>query len=123
MRPVTLPIKPVSTNNLYGGKRYKKKEARVFEESVRAYLIRDAKHIVIPDGDLQLITRVYVTRKFDTSNCLKLLEDCIAKFLQINDRRFAGHRISRVVVKPGHEKIEFRILPYDPSEYEVGCPK
>lgn len=126
MRVVELNLKVVSTNLLYGhnrktGKRYKKKDAREFEEKARMLLNIHANRIRLPEDslDLELITRIYVSRKFDTSNCLKLLEDCIAKHFRINDRRFAGHRTSRVVVKRGEEKIRFKILPYDDSLFAI----
>ena len=125
MRTVELNIKVVTTNLLYGfnrktGKRYKKQDAKDFEENVRRLLNVHANRIRLPDTlNLELITRVYVSRKFDTSNCLKLFEDRVAKHFGINDRRFAGHRISRVVVKAGEEKIRFKILPYDDSIYAI----
>lgn len=120
MDVVSLNIKPVSTNNLYGGKRYKKKEAKEFENTISWLLKIYANSVKLPEqGELELITRFYVSRKFDTSNCLKLLEDCISKHFQINDRRFAGHKISRVKVKPGQEKIKFLIRPYEDKNYEI----
>ena len=126
MRTVELPIKVVSTNLLYGfnrktGKRYKKKDAKQFEEDARKYLNIHANRIRLPEDrlELELITRIYVSRKFDTSNCLKLLEDCIARHFGINDRRFTGHRTSRIVVKEGQEKVRFKILPYDDDIFSI----
>ena len=123
-RPVELLIKVVSTNMLYGitkkGKKYKKQEAVDFEDNVRRLLNIHANRMRVPEkDDLELITRVFVSRKFDTSNCLKLLEDCIASHFKINDRRFAGHRTSRVKTKEGEEKVRFLILPYDDSIYKI----
>ena len=121
---VELKLKPVSNNMLHGitktGKLYKKKDAREFEENARKLLNIHANRILLPeDGDLELITRVFVSRKFDTSNCLKLFEDCIALHFKINDRRFAGHKISRVKVKKGEERIRFFIKPYDDVNYLI----
>ena len=121
---VELPIKVVSTNMLYGvrknGQRYKKKEAEDFEDTVDWLLRRLAYNIKLPDSlDLELITRVFVSRKFDTSNCLKLFEDCLARFFKINDRRFKGHRISRIKVKEGEEKLRFLIKEYKDEIYSI----
>lgn len=121
---VELPIKVVSTNMLYGvrknGQRYKKKEAEAFENDVDWLLRVLAKNVKIPDTiDLELITRVFVSRKFDTSNCLKLFEDCLARFFKINDRRFKGHRISRIKVKEGEEKLRFLIKEYNDEIYSI----
>lgn len=117
---VTLGIKPVSNNKIHSGRRYKTTEAKDFENVINILLSTYARDIKLPEtGDLELITRVYVSRKMDTSNCLKLLEDCIARYFGINDRRFAGHRISRIVVKPGNEKIKFKIQEYDDKYYEL----
>ena len=124
MRVIELNLKPVSNNMLHGitktGKVYKKKEARLFEQDARRLLNIHANRIRLPeDGDLELITRVFASRKFDTSNCLKLLEDCIATHFKINDRRFSGHKISRVKVKKGEEKFRFTINLYEDVNYLI----
>ena len=124
LRVIEINLKPVSNNMLHGitkkGKIYKKKDARVFEEDARKLLNIHANRLRLPEnGDLELITRVFVSRKFDTSNCLKLLEDCIATHFKINDRRFAGHKISRVKVKQGEERIRVLIKPYDDIDYLI----
>lgn len=126
MRTVELPLKVVSTNLLYGynrktGKRYKKPEAKQFEDDARRYLNIHANRIRLPEDHfpLELITRIFVSNKFDTSNCLKLLEDCIARHFGINDRRFMGHRTSKVIVKQGFEQVRFKILVYDNAIYEI----
>lgn len=126
MRTVELNLKVVSTNLLYGynrktGKRYKKPEATQFEDDARKFLNIHANRIRLPADELplELITRVFVSNKFDTSNCLKLLEDCIARHFGINDRRFMGHRTSKVIVKQGFEKIRFKILAYDDDIYRI----
>lgn len=124
MKTIELDIKPISNNALQGvtrtGKVYKKKEAREFERQVYFLLKVAAVGVKIPEQrDLELVLRFYVSRKFDTSNCVKLIEDCIADFFKINDRRFAGHKTSRVVVKEGEEKIRFKIEPYQDLEYII----
>ena len=123
-RVVELLIKVISNNHLHGvtkkGKVYKKKEAREFEDDVKKLLRIHCNRMRLPEsGDLEMVTRVFVSRKFDTSNCLKLFEDCVAKHFGINDRRFAGHRISRVKVKEGEEKLRFLILPYEDKIYDI----
>ena len=124
MEVIGIHIKPISNNLINGvtkkGRVYKKKEARDFENDVSDLLKKHAWNIKLPNSrDLELIMRFYVSRKFDTSNCVKLMEDCIAKHFKINDRRFAGHKTSRVVVKPGQEKIEFVINPYNDYDYAI----
>lgn len=124
MKAIELEIKPISNNALQGitktGKVYKKKEARDFENEVYFLMKKACVGVKIPEErDLELILRFYVSRKFDTSNCVKLIEDCIAKFFQINDRRFAGHRTSRVVVKEGNEKIRFKIEAYQDLDFII----
>lgn len=121
---IQLNIKPVSNNLLYGitkrGHKYKKKDAVEFEKNCEWALKVAAFNMRLTSKeDLELITRVYVSRKFDTSNCLKLFEDCVARHFKINDRRFAGHRISRVVVKEGQERIRFKIQEYDDSIFVI----
>ena len=121
---IELEIKVVSTNMLYGhrknGQRFKKQDAIDFEEKIEWLLKIFANNIRLPvKCDLELITRVFVSRKFDTSNCLKLFEDCLARHFKINDRRFSGHRISRIKVKEGQEKIRFLIQEFNDEIYDI----
>ena len=121
---IVLDVKPISNNSLYGvtaaGRRFKRKAAVNFCSKVEWLLAIGAHNVKLPESrDLELVTRFYMSRKFDTSNCIKLIEDCIANFFQINDRRFAGHRSSRVVVKEGQERIKFRIREYDDRIFKI----
>ena len=124
---ITIGIKPLSTNKIYYGSRYKTAEAKAFERKCEQLLEERAANLyeTIPRvGDLELVARFYCSRMMDTSNCVKLFEDCIETHLKknipdFNDRRFAGHKISRVAVKKGQERIEFAIRQYRHEDYYV----
>ena len=116
-KAVRLKFKPVSTNAMYSGRRYKSKEARQFEKDVALLLAIKARDIELPEGDLSLVLRVGTTRRMDTSNSIKLLEDCIARHLGIDDRRFTAISVVRVHVKSGDEFISFQILPFRETDF------
>lgn len=117
MSATRLPLKALSTNALYIGRKVKSKAAREFETAI-AHLLAVLKPTPPPaEGDLTLHFRFGTTRKQDTSNCVKLAEDCIARHFGINDRRFVGHTAVRVPVKKGGEFILFEILPYRDSDF------
>ena len=117
MPAIRLPLKAVSTNQLYVGKKIKSRLARQFEADVAVLLKANAPDITLPDGDLTLHLRFGITRRSDVSNCVKLLEDCIARHYGINDRRFAGLTMVRQHVKPGQEFIVFEIDAFRPDDF------
>ena len=117
MNAVRLPLKPISTNRMWIGRKIKTKIARQFEVEVARHLAEQAKPCELPDGDLTLHCRFGVTRQSDVSNCVKLLEDCIARHYGFDDRRFAGHTAVRVPAKRGEEFIVFVIEPYRESDF------
>lgn len=116
---VRLPLKVVSTNALYVGKRYKSKVARQFEWDIARLLSVKCRDITLPEGDLVLALRVGTTRRMDTSNAIKLVEDCIARHFGINDRRFAAVTVIRVPVKSGSEFISFQLSPYNAHDWDL----
>jgi len=117
MNTVHLKIAPVSTNKLYTGKRWKSKEARAFEWEIAKQLSFLCLDTTLPDGDLTLHLRVGTTRRQDTSNSIKLLEDCIARHYGINDRRFRALTVVRVPTKQGEEFITFQIRPFAHEDF------
>ena len=56
--------------------------------------------------------RFGLSRDMDTSNCIKLLEDCIASVMGIDDIRFRGITATKEKVAKGGEFISFDITDY-----------
>ena len=114
-----IPMKPVSTNRLYKGKRYKSPEAKQFEVAFANYLLLKLppRRMQLPEGDLTIHWRFGTSRKMDVSNCLKLAEDVLAKHCGFNDNIVVGTSAVRVHVKTGGEFIAFQILPFRDKDY------
>lgn len=117
MTAVRLPIKALSTNQLYIGRKIKSAAARQFEESLAVLLAVHAKDKDLPDGELAIHYRIGVSRRSDLDNCLKLLQDGIARHYGIDDRRFCAHTAVRVPVKKGGEFLMFRIEAFDVQQF------
>ena len=113
-----LKIKPISTNAMYVGRRWKSPAARQFEKDIALLLAVHAKEKP-PDGDLAIHFRFGTTRRQDLSNCVKLVEDCIARHYGIDDRRFCAMTLVRVHVKSGGEFISFQIEEYVESDFQL----
>lgn len=123
--PLVLLIKPVSNNDLYGrtksGGVYKKRDAKEFEKNVYWMMKAYINKIALPPDCNEMYTlksRFFVSGRYDTSNCVKLFEDCLelqlkGKYGKFNDRQFYGHITSKSLCKEGDEKIMFQILPYN----------
>lgn len=117
MKAIRLPVKAVSTNQLYIGKKIKSTIARQFEEAVGILLAVHARDTQLPDGELCIHYRIGTSRRSDIDNCLKLLQDTIARHYGIDDRRFTAHTAVRVPVKRGEEFIIFAITAYRPEDF------
>ena len=114
-----VPMKPVSTNRLYTGKRFKSPQAKQFEVAFRNYLLLKLppSRLRLPEGDLTIHWRFGTSRKMDVTNCLKLAEDVLAKHCGFNDNIVVGTSAVRVHVKTGGEFIAFQILPFRDKDY------
>ena len=115
---IHLKIKTVSTNAMYRGRRYKSKEARQFEHDIALLLAVKARN-TLPDGELCVHYRFGTSRRKDTDNNIKLLQDAICKHYGIDDSRFAAHTAVRVPVKKGEEFVTFCITPYRKEEFDM----
>lgn len=112
-----LKLKPVSTNSLYRGRRYKSAVARQFEQDASLLLAATVRDTTLPDGELAMNFRVGTTRRMDVDNCLKLLIDVIATHFGFDDRRVTGISIVRVPVKAGDEFISFNLCRFRSTDF------
>ena len=117
--PIRIALKPISTNAMYSGRRFKSAAAKKFEEDVALLLALYAQNVKLPDGDLVVHYRFGTTRRQDTDNNIKCLQDAICRHFGIDDRRFAAHTAVRIPVKQGGEFITFFIEAFDKKKFEL----
>jgi len=105
---ITIPIKPISTNKLFQGRRFKTKEYNKFLEAALYF----APKVKMIKGIVQLRVDFYVKAagKSDLDNFLKGTLDLIVKAGYIQDDRFIYKIIARKF-KSDNERIELRIKP------------
>jgi hypothetical protein len=102
-----IPIKPMSVNVAWQGKRYKTKEYRQYEKDVALFL----KPMEIPEGPLEVNYLFGVSNLgFDTGNAEKPFSDILSKYYGINDNRFHRIVMEKVKVPKGEEFTSFNIL-------------
>jgi len=105
---IVIPIKPISTNKLFQGRRFKTKEYNKFIEAA-LYFTPKIKMI---EGIVQLRVDFYVkhAKTSDLDNFLKGTLDLIVKAGYIQDDRFI-YKIIAKKFKSDNERIELRIKP------------
>ena len=109
---ITLPLKPISTNKIWSGKRWLSPSAKQFQRDCTRLLQVQRKRLRSKEGDMSIHFRFGLSRDMDTSNCIKLLEDCIASVMGIDDMRFRGITATKEKVSKGAEFISFDITDY-----------
>ena len=99
---VRIPLKPLSTNDAWSGKRYKTKEYKDFEQ-ILLILLRKMKP-VIPEGPVGFDLRVGISARFDADNTIKTLLDTIEKYCNhFNDNSVFDIHVRKVLVPAGDE--------------------
>lgn len=103
---ITIPIKPISTNKLFQGRRFKTKEYNKFIEAALYF----APKVRITMGIVQLKCDFYVKNEkvSDLDNFLKGTLDLIVKAGYIEDDRFIYKLIARKF-HSDNERIELKI--------------
>lgn len=106
----SLPLKGISLNNAYIGRRFASPALKQFKSDMQVLLPR----IVVPEGKLALILRFGVSSKIsDADNLSKATTDCIAEAYNFNDKQIYKFTIEKVDVKKGEEFIQFSITEYE----------
>ena len=90
---VELPIKPLTTNRLWKGRRFKTDEYKQYEAVVVALLNRAG--LEIPDGKCVFEVAVGVSGQFDLDNAIKSTLDMIQKY----DQSFNDRDVFRIVAE------------------------
>lgn len=104
-----IPIKALSVNECWQGRRFKTKKYKTYELQLRSMLPK----IQVPPGPLSVSIEVgYSNRQADLDNCLKPLLDIFQKAYSFNDRHIMCITLSKVIVAKGNEFIKFAITKH-----------
>lgn len=105
---IHIDIKPLSNNEMYGGRKVKSYKYRNFERELLPLLPDDYK--VPKDTKMELFMAVGLSSKLaDLDNTLKPFIDCLQLKYSFNDKWIYKISTSKVDVKKGEEFIEFSL--------------
>ena len=103
-------IKPLSTNALWQGRRFKTEAYEDYEKELFVLLPKNYK---VPSGKLSATFEFGLSSKnADADNCVKGFADILQKFYGFNDKNFYEMTLRKVDVKKGQEYISFQIQSY-----------
>lgn len=114
---IRLALSPISVNRIWRGKRWMSKAGAQFKKDCALLLAAKGDQIRAMRGDMSIHFHFGLVRDMDTSNCIKLVEDCIAEHLGVNDSRFRGLTATKSKVRKGHEFIDIAITEYDEAQF------
>jgi len=101
-----VPIKPLSVNRAWQGRRYKTDAYKSFERELLLLLPR----ITIPEtGELRAEYEFGMSSQSDWDNPVKPVQDVLQKKYGFDDRRIMEASVRKVAVAKGQEYIKFRI--------------
>ena len=105
---IEIPIKPLTANRMWKGRRFKSTEYKTFQTAMVALLNRSG--LVIPDGRLTFEVEAGVSGRFDLDNVIKSTLDTI----QLHDPNFNDVDVFRIVAtkilkKPRDEYLAFNL--------------
>lgn len=102
-----LPLKALSLNAAYRGRRFITPELKKYKEDVA----RLAPRLSIPSGKLHISYVFGVSSKnSDADNLVKCTQDSLAERYGFNDRVVYSIDVKKMDVKRGEEYIEFEII-------------
>lgn len=105
----SIPVKPLSVNQVWQGKRFKTGDYKAFEQ-LCGYAL--PPKIEIPDGELEVYYEFGVSNfRADVDNFIKPFTDILQKKYGFNDARIVEVRARKKLVAKGEEYIRFSILP------------
>ena len=106
---IEIPIKPLSINQAWRGRRFKTKEYTQYEHDL-FYLLPKLK---VPHGKLQLKLQFgFSSRMSDIDNGIKSFIDVLQKKYLFNDKFIYKIHVEKFDVEKGEEFIAFDIQTY-----------
>jgi Holliday junction resolvase RusA-like endonuclease len=101
-----VPVKPLSVNRAWQGKRFKTQEYKNYEKAVLFML----GPFTVPDGPLKIdLVFGFSNMASDWDNPVKPFQDCLQKKYKFNDSRVMEATVRKVKVSKGNEFIEWGI--------------
>ena len=119
----SVPVKAVSINKARKGRQRLTQEAKDFKIKMALKLPTHKPEIkgkVDLDTDLEIhfLFGLSYYSTSDADNFTKLAQDCIAKYLKMNDKKFVWSSQRKTKVKKGKEFIQYLIREFKESR----CP-
>lgn len=106
---IRIPIKPLSVNRAYQGRRFRTPELIAYQEEL-AYRLPPMK---VPPGKLAVkYVFGFSSRNADGDNAIKALQDSLAEHYGFNDRDIYRWEVEKRLVPKGMEFIEFELCPH-----------
>ena len=99
-----IPIKPLSVNTAWKGKRFKTPEYKAYEQEVMLYL----RPKEVPDGEFCIVLEFGISYSgFDYDNGIKPFTDILQKKYGFNDSRIVKAFVTKTKTEKGNEFIWF----------------
>ena len=103
-------LKPLSVNNAYRGRRFSTKEHLRFAEDVSFLLPK----IILPEPPYQIeFIFGLSSSNADGDNCIKVVQDVIAKKYGFNDKQIKRWIVDVIKTKKGEEFFEFHLKQHN----------
>jgi Holliday junction resolvase RusA-like endonuclease len=105
-----IPIKAISTNKLYGGKKVRSWYYKKYRKQIFQFLSDNYGDPVSLKGNLVMEMEVGFSSPLnDASNSIKGIEDCIAEYYVFNDRQIVTIRVDKFLVDKGAEYTHVKL--------------
>lgn len=106
----TIPVKPLSVNEAYTGRRFKTKAYQAYCKEVSFNL----KPGLIKYEKVRIEVIWYLSNAAaDCTNPIKLFEDILQAKYEFNDNRVYSVEMNKVIVPKGKEAIYFKIMNHE----------
>lgn len=103
---ILLPIKPLSINECWQGKRFKTEKYKNYEREL-LYML---PNINIPSPPYKVIFEFGINKLTDWDNPIKALQDILQKKYKFNDRDVYEAVVTKTIVKKGKEFFKVELL-------------
>lgn len=107
---VFLPVKALSTNKLYSGRKVRSWHYKRFRKQVFKILDTYDKENLRLSGNLKLKLEVgFSSPLSDLSNAIKSVEDVIAEWIGFNDKQIVSIEMEKYLVNKGSEYMRVQL--------------
>lgn len=107
---LVIPIKPLSVNEAWQGKRYKTSKYKKYCKDVALML---PNNIELPKGKFGIRFHFYFSSaRSDWDNPIKTTQDAICSTYGLDDANIYLGIVEKFIVEKGQERIEFEIFEY-----------